>query len=307
MKTKTVAVLMGGRSAEREISLLTGQEIFQALGQAGYAAFKVEADESMWEILRAKRPDAVFIALHGRGGEDGTVQGMLELLGLPYTGSGVLASALGMNKTASKIMFQAANLDTPRFVAIGVGSEKEDLAEFLRETGYPVVVKPCREGSTIGLSVVESEEELPQALKLAATHDDQILVEEFVEGKEVTVGVLGNDEPTALPTLEISYKNKTYDYEAKYTAGMSEHIIPARIGPEQERKAKEMALAAHRALGCSGFSRVDLIVASDRMCVLEVNTIPGMTRLSLFPDAARAAGIEFPDLVSRIVGLALEK
>lgn len=307
MKAKKVAVLVGGRSTEREVSLLTGQEIYQALGQAGYAAFKVEADESMWETLRKKRPDVVFIALHGRWGEDGTVQGMLELLELPYTGSGVLASALGMNKTVSKTIFQAANIDTPRFTAIGGGSEKGSLAKFLKETGYPVVVKPCREGSTIGLSIVESEEGLPQALKLAGTYDDQILVEEFVEGKEVTIGVLGNDRPAALPSLEVYYKNRAYDYEAKYTAGMSEHIIPARIGPEQEKRAKEIALAAHEALGCRGFSRVDLIVASDRICVLEVNTIPGMTRLSLFPDAARAAGIEFPELVSRIVELALEK
>jgi D-alanine-D-alanine ligase len=307
MKAKRVAVLVGGRSAEREISLLTGEEIYQALTQAGYSAFKVEADDSVWESLKENKPDVVFIALHGRWGEDGTVQGMLELLGLPYTGSGVLASALGINKAVSKTIFQTANLDTPRFVVVRGARESENLGRFLEEKGYPVVVKPCREGSTIGLSVVEGKEGLAEALRLAAAYDNQIVVEEFVEGKEVTIGILGNDQLIAFPSLEICYRSKTYDYETKYTPGMSEHIIPARISQEQEKRAKEMALAVHQALGCRGFSRVDLIVAKDRICVLEVNTIPGMTSLSLFPDAARAAGIKFPELVSRIVELALEK
>lgn len=306
---KKVAVLIGGRSAEREISLLTGEEIYRALTQAGYSVFKVEADESMWEVLRNNKPDVVFIALHGRWGEDGTVQGMLELLGLAYTGSGVLASALGINKAMSKRIFRALNLDTPRFVSVKRQHKDKNqvLKQFLKEVGYPVVVKPCREGSTIGLSVIERGEEIVQALEQAFSYDDEAIVEEFAEGKEVTVGILGNDHPRVLPSLEIVYKKKTYDFEAKYTPGMSEHIIPARISKAQGKRAKELALAAHHALGCRGFSRVDFIVGRERIYILEVNTIPGMTSLSLFPDAARAAGIEFPQLVSRIVELALER
>lgn len=306
--SKRVAVLMGGRSAEREISLLTGEEIYKALLSSSYQALKIEADEMMWENLKKEKPDAVFIALHGRWGEDGTVQGMLEVLDIPYTGSGVLASALGIDKAISKLIFQAAGIETPRFVLLTREKRRSTKAmkEFISEVGFPLAIKPRREGSTIGLSIVRSQEEVDAALEKAFLYDDA-LIEEFIEGKEVTVGILGNEDLLALPSLEIDYDSEIYDFESKYTPGMSRHIIPARISKRQEKEIQELALAAHRALGCRGFSRVDLIVGKEKIVVLEVNTIPGMTSLSLFPDAARAAGIEFPQLISRIVELALEK
>ncbi len=305
---KRVAVLMGGRSAEREISLASGNEVLNALNSCGFYAFKVEANEQMWEILRKEKPDVVFIALHGRWGEDGTVQGMLEILDIPYSGSGVLASALGMDKAMSKLIFQAAGIETPRFVVVPRESKREkvSLNGFVSDVGFPLVIKPRREGSTIGLSIINNLDEVDKALEKAFAYDDA-LVEEFVKGKEVTVGILGNEDLLILPTVEITYDSEVYDFTSKYTPGMSTHIIPARIGKAQERKAQKLALDAYKALGCRGFSRVDLIVDKKRAVVLEINTIPGMTNLSLFPDAARAAGIEFPQLVSKIVKLALEK
>lgn len=308
---KRVAVLMGGRSAEREISLLTGEQIYQALIQKEYEAVRVDLGENVVQELMATKPDVVFIALHGRFGEDGTVQGLLEILGLPYTGSGVMASALGINKAMSKRLFQAAGIDTPSYMVIadrdyGTDGDKA-CRDIISTIGIPLVVKPAHEGSTIGMSVVREAEELRDALETAFTHDAEVVVEQFVEGVELTVGILGN-EPVALPTLEIVTKTDFYDYETKYTAGLSEHIIPARLPENQRLKAQEIAVSAHKALGCKGFSRVDIIVdPQGRNYVLEVNTIPGMTKLSLFPDAARAAGYDFPELISYIVELALEK
>ncbi|MDI6689951.1 MAG: D-alanine--D-alanine ligase [Actinomycetota bacterium] len=313
MNTKPkVAVLMGGRSAEREISIMTGEEIYKALVQKGYPAVKVYLDENVVENLKRERVDVVFIALHGRYGEDGTVQGMLEILGLPYTGSGVLASALGINKIMAKRIFKASGVNTADFCTISQEEYKKDPAsvreKLIGEISFPMVIKPAREGSTIGLSVVQKADQLHAALQDAFGYDEQLLVEKFIEGTEVTVGILGDKDPEALPTLEVISKKGIYDYQAKYTPGMSEHIIPARIPPEHQRAVQEMALKAHKALGCRGFSRVDTIVTREGIpYILEVNTIPGMTSLSLFPDAARAAGIPFPDLVSKIVEMALEK
>ncbi|MEW6189001.1 MAG: D-alanine--D-alanine ligase [Actinomycetota bacterium] len=313
MKTKPkVAVLMGGRSAEREISIMTGEEIYKALVQKGYPAVKVYLDENVVENLKREKVDVVFIALHGRYGEDGTVQGMLEILGLPYTGSGVLASALGINKIMAKRIFKASSVNTADFCTISQEEYKKDPTsvreKVIEEIGFPMVIKPAREGSTIGLSVVQKSDQLDAALQDAFEYDEQLLVEKFIEGTEVTVGILGDKDPEALPTLEIVSKKGIYDYQAKYTPGMSEHIIPARIPSEHRRAVQEMAIKAHKALGCRGFSRVDAIVTREGIpYILEVNTIPGMTSLSLFPDAARVAGIAFPDLVSRIVEMALEK
>jgi len=246
MKTKNkVAVLMGGRSAERKISLMTGNQIYEALIQKGYSAVKIDLDENVWENLKKAQPDVVFIALHGRFGEDGTVQGMLELLGIPYTGSGVLASALGINKIMAKRIFMAEGISTPKFKVLDKeefeheGPEKI-VDELEKAFGFPVVVKPCREGSTIGLSVVKEKEGLAEALLEAFKYDEELLIEQFIAGKEVTVGILGNRKPVALPTLEIVSKRELYDFEAKYTPGMSEHIIPARLPEEQQKKAQEI-------------------------------------------------------------------
>ena len=310
MEKRKIAVLMGGRSAEREISLKTGDQVIRALKKRGHEVVGVEVAENLVERLREEAPDVCFIALHGRFGEDGTIQGLLELLGVPYTGSGVLASALGMDKIVSKKVFVSDGIPTPGFActtrAIYMADARNEVDRILNEVGLPAVVKPAREGSTIGMTIIKEAGELLPALGLAFSHDKDVLVESFVGGIEVTVGILGN-EPEALPTLEVVTKTGLYDYETKYTPGLSEHIIPARIPDEHRVLAQDLAIKAHRALGCRGFSRVDLIF-DDRgnPFVLEVNTIPGMTELSLFPDAARSAGIEFDALVERIVELALE-
>lgn len=303
-----IAVLMGGRSAEREVSLNTGEQVIAALSERGADAFPVDpADPSFIDELRSRRPDVVFVCLHGRYGEDGTMQGLLELLGLPYVGSGVLASALAMDKVASKRMFAACGVPTPEYAVVrrGEGWSEEAL---VAAVGTRCVVKPASEGSAIGVSIVHEPGELEAAIAAALEHDDVALVERFVEGVEVTVGVLGTAQPFALPTLEIVPEHEFYDYESKYVPGMSRHIIPARISEAARERCADLAVAAHRALGCRGVSRTDIVVEpSGAAWVLEVNTIPGMTRTSLLPDAARAAGIEFPDLCALLVGYALDR
>lgn len=303
----SIAVLMGGRSAEREVSLNTGEQVMAALRERGAEAFALDPiDLSFIDELRAQRPDVVFVCLHGRYGEDGTVQGLLELLGLPYVGSGVLASALAMDKVASKHMFAACGVPTPEY-AVVVREEPWSVEELVAAVGERCVVKPASEGSAIGVSIVHELKELSGAVAAAFEHDDVVLVERFVDGVEVTVGVLGSARPFALPTLEIVPEHEFYDYESKYVPGMSRHIIPARIPETAQQRCAELAVAAHRALGCRGVSRTDIIVEPGGAAwVLEVNTIPGMTRTSLLPDAARAAGIEFPDLCALLVGYALE-
>lgn len=296
-----VAVLMGGKSAERDVSLVTGEQVARALQQKGYEVARLDLDDSLLDAVRTQQIDVVFIALHGRLGEDGTVQGMLEVLGIPYTGSGVLASALAMDKVAAKKVFSFEGISTPAFLALRRG-ESVGAKRLVAELGLPVVVKPSCEGSAIGVTVVREEAQLEPAIAEAMRCTDEVLFERYVEGTEITVGVLEGDGPEALPTLEIVPANEMYDYEAKYTPGMSEHIIPARIPEESRRRAQELAIRAHRALGCRGFSRVDFIVdTSGEPFLLEVNTIPGMTGTSLFPEAAKAAGIDFPDLVERLV------
>lgn len=302
-----VAVLMGGRSAEREVSLNTGAQVAAALEQAGHEVVRVDSGEPGFiAALQDARPDAVFVCLHGRFGEDGTVQGLLELLDLPYVGSGVLASALAMDKVMSKHFFAHEGIRTPAYVHVRRG-EAVDIDEVTRTLGSKTVVKPSNEGSAIGVTIAHEPAELPAALEEAFRFDDSVLIEQFVSGVEVTVGVIGNEDPIALPTLEIVPEHEFYDYESKYVPGMSAHIIPARISEEARAECQRLALVAHRALGCRGMSRADVIVDEQGVVqLLEVNTIPGMTATSLLPDAARAAGIEFPELCDRLVRLALE-
>jgi len=304
---RAVAVLMGGTSAEREVSLNTGAQVAAALRECGHTVTEIDtADLGFIEILRAGEFDVVFICLHGRFGEDGTVQGLLELLGLRYVGSGVLASALAMDKVMSKHVFVAEGLLTPPSVVVRA-SGPVDLDAIVATLGEKLVVKPVSEGSSVGMSIVHEASELPAALERAFAHDAVVLVERFVAGVEVTVGVVGNDEPVALPTLEIVPEHEFYDYESKYVPGMSRHIIPARVPAEIADECQRVALDVHRALGCRGISRSDTIVTdAGEVYLLEVNTIPGMTSTSLVPDAARAAGIEFPALCQRLVDLALE-
>ncbi len=301
-----VAVLMGGRSAEREVSLNTGTQVAAALATRGHDVLTIDsAGASFITQIQDATPDVVFICLHGRLGEDGTVQGMLELLDTPYIGSGVLASAMAMDKVVSKNTYIAHGISTPPFAVLRRGEEIDDAA--LADLGTRTVVKPACEGSAIGVHIIHDPAELPSAIEEAFTHDDRVLVEQFVEGVEVTVGVLGNDEPFALPTLEIVPAHEFYDYESKYVPGMSQHLIPANVSEALRLTCQAESVASHRALGCRGMSRTDTIVTpDDDVYVLETNTIPGMTSTSLLPDAARAAGIEFPDLCERLVIYALE-
>ena len=336
MKRK-VAVLMGGRSAERAVSLSTGQQILRALDPARYDVYALDtatgqaslplaangdvsvqtlttegtnapvtALTQLPQVSLEERPDVVVIALHGPGGEDGTVQGMLEVLGIPYTGSGVLASALAMDKVMSKRVLTSAGVRMPQDVTV-VRGEEDAARAALAQMPLPVIVKPSRQGSTIGMSVVRDRSDLPPALQLAFAHDDTALVEEFVAGTEITVPILGNKTLETLPIVEIVPSSGFYDYAAKYTSGATDEIVPARISPAAAHKARELALLCHRTLGCRGMSRTDMIVDAEGLVyVLEVNTIPGMTPTSLLPRSAEAAGLPFPALLDQLIALALE-
>ena len=305
-----LAVLRGGKSAERDVSLRSGAQVAKALRGRAHDVTEVDLDPSTWDALRDGGFECVFNALHGRLGEDGTVQGMLELLGLPYTGSGVLASALCMDKSRAGKVMAAAGLHVPEFeeLEINEGVAAEVVERLVARFGLPVVVKPAREGSTIGLTIAKDEDAVASGLVLAGRYDRRVLVQRFAVGTEITVGVLATPELQVLPTLEIVSENPVYDYDAKYTAGMSHHIIPARISEASRTAATEAAARAFTELGCSGMARVDIIVANDGApWVLEVNTVPGLTELSLLPDAARAAGISFDELCQRLVDHAVDR
>ena len=306
-----VAVLMGGMSAEREVSLKTGTKVVQALDPARYEVITVDPrprDEGCeWlETMAREQVDVAFIALHGRFGEDGTIQGLLELLGIPYTGSGVLSSALAIHKVRSKQIYRSAGIPTPESVELDRSMDAVAMREWMDNFPIPAVVKPSREGSTIGVTIVRSRDQMAPAVEMAFQHDASVLIERFVAGIEITASVLGNDHPQALPLIEIVPRSGFYDYEMKYTPGATEEIVPARISPEQTEQAQNLAIQAHLALGCRGVSRTDMIVAPDEIWVLETNTIPGMTETSLLPRAAAGAGISFTRLVERIIAHALE-
>ena len=301
LKKKRIGVLMGGLSAEREVSLISGKAILEALLSQGYEALAIEGDEKLPGRLEENRIEVAFIGLHGRLGEDGAVQGLLEVMRLPYTGSGILASALAMNKIASRKIFQHNGLPVPRHVALTRGKDPTDPAAW--PFPFPVVVKPCQEGSSVGVSIVSGAEKIPEALETAFAHDDEILVEEYIPGREIQVGIL-NDQ--ALGAIEIVPKRQFYDYETKYTDGLAEHRFPAPLPGEDYARALEISLKAHRALGCEGGTRVDLRYGekqgrAENIVVLEVNTLPGMTPLSLFPEIAKGTGLDFPHLVERIL------
>ena len=305
-----IALLRGGRSAERDVSLRSGAQVEKALAGRGHDVTGIDLDLQTWDMLRDGAFDCVFNALHGRLGEDGTVQGMLELLGLPYTGSGVLASALCMDKARANSVMAGAGLRVPEFeeMEIKEGVSADLVARLVHRFGLPLVVKPVREGSTIGLTIAHDADDVASGLVLAARYDRRVLVQRFAVGTEVTIGILATPDLQVLPTLEIVSDNPVYDYDAKYTAGKSHHIIPARI-PETARAAASAAAGtAFTVLGCSGMGRVDVIVdAEGTPWLLEVNTVPGLTELSLLPDAAKAAGIAFDELCQRLVDHAMRR
>lgn len=304
--SRRIGVLMGGLSAEREVSLRSGRAVCEALESKGYEAVPIDVDREVIGRLRELRIDLAFIALHGPYGEDGTVQGLLEMLGIPYTGSGVLASATAMDKIATKKLLAFDGLPTPAFRVIDA-RERGGAAGALAELGLPLVVKAPTQGSSIGVYIVEREEELQARVDEAAVFGPRILVEQFIPGTELTAAVLGNTKPVVLPLIEITSVTGKYDYESKYTPGMSDHIIPPRVSRAVQDAVSGYALRAYHSLGCRGFARVDFMVRSTEPYILEINTIPGLTDVSLFPDAARAAGLEFPELIEKLVQMALEK
>lgn len=302
---------MGGMSSEREISLRTGTAVYQALLTRGVKATPVDVDHHVAERLVQLKPDLCFIALHGRYGEDGCIQGLLEVLQLPYTGSGVLASAIAMNKTVTKQMFQSKQLPTPAYLELAASTCLQagwpiTIQQVQTKLKLPLVVKVPNQGSSIGVFFVHLWEELQPAIQQAFRYEPLVLLESMIAGRELTAAILGNDDPQILPLIEIQSKTGAYDYHAKYTPGMSDHLVPAALPPQVETQVKQVALGAYQALGCCGFARVDIMLDNDgQPWLLEVNTVPGMTSTSLFPDAARAAGIEFAELVEQIINLAL--
>jgi len=301
---KKIGVLMGGLSSEREVSVASGNAILEALKGKGYDAVAVDVGRDVGEQLRKSGVEVAFNGLHGKFGEDGAIQGLLEILGIPFTGSGILASAMGMNKIISKTVFKAYGLHVGPFMVVSAG-DKEPLTTAQMELGFPLVVKPSSEGSSVGVSVVNTGDELAPAVKLAFSYDREVLIEKYIRGMEVQVGVLGG---RALGAIEIVPKDVFYSYKAKYEQGMSEHFFPARVPEAVYKRTLDAGLAAHRALGCRGYSRVDFIIdAAGDPYILEVNTLPGMTATSLLPDIARGVGMSFPDLVEEILRLALQK
>ncbi|MBQ9068363.1 MAG: D-alanine--D-alanine ligase [Eggerthellaceae bacterium] len=309
-KTLHVAVIAGGTSEERDISLASGAGSQEALAEAGFHVTWLDParPEDMKQLVEGPY-DVAFLCMHGKGGEDGTMQGMLEILGIPYTGPGVWSSATAMDKVKSKVFYGRAGIPTPPSVALNAKEGALSLAAaFAQEHGWPIVVKPATEGSALGVCIVDSPDQLERALDEAFALDAEVLVERFVSGREITVAVLGNDEAFALPIIEIVPRNKFYDFESKYAPGGSQHLCPAPLGEELTEQAMNLALATHAALECRGVSRTDMIIDQDgSLWVLETNTLPGMTSTSLLPDAARAAGISFPELCTKLVEYALEE
>ncbi len=299
LKKMKIGVLMGGQSAEREVSLRSGAAVVKALKSRGYTVRALDAGADLYPLLKKEKIELAFIALHGGHGENGAVQGMLEIMGIPYTGSGVLASALAMDKEASKKIFLYHGIPVP---ACRIVRQQEFKARGFRlGTGFklPWVVKPATEGSSVGVEIVRNMDAAARAVKKAFAYGSAVVLEQYIRGKEVQIAIL-NDRP--IGGVEVRPSLEFYSYEAKYTAGLTEYVIPPALDSRTYKKAGEAALAAHRALGCCGATRVDLIVDDRKqLFVLEVNTIPGMTETSLLPKIAASAGLDFPRLIEKIM------
>jgi D-alanine-D-alanine ligase len=304
MKSKRVGILMGGSSAEREVSLRSGRTCARALEQAGHEVVRIELGEQgdPLDQLRRAGIDVAFLALHGRFGEDGCIQGLLELLGIPYTGSGVLESALAMDKLKSKELFRLHNVPTPQYYVFSSTTSRSNILETHGSFGFPAIVKPRREGSSIGISCADDEDSLVEAIRSASEHDRDVLVERFIRGKEITVGILNR---RVLGALEVAKKGGIYDFSAKHTPDMTEYHVPARLSPALYKNVLLLAERAADAVGVSGAVRVDLIVTENQNeYVLEVNSLPGMTPASLLAKIAEAAGFGFVELCDAILSSA---
>lgn len=305
MEFGRIGVLCGGPSSEREISLCSGEEVYRALKERGYEVFLIDAVDDVERKIQKAKISVAFIALHGRFGEDGTIQKILESLEVPYTGSGVEASALAMDKLRAKKIFLEAGIPTPVFEVICLPDLRGSTEPPIPRLKPPFIVKPTQEGSTIGVSIVRCQKDFARALETAFNYGEKVLVEDFVEGREVTAAIVGDRECRVLPLIEIVPQDEIFSYHSKYSPKGASHIIPPRLGRDIQREIEEVSLRAHRVLGCEGFSRVDLMVSTEGdPYVLEVNTIPGLTRVSLVPEAARAAGMSLGDLCIELLELA---
>ena len=310
MKEK-ILVLMGGISTEREISLKSGNAVAKALKEADYEVETLDIQPDNISKITEIKPDAVYLALHGKGGEDGCIQGMLEWMGIPYTGPGVAASAVCMDKSLTKKILLQCGIPTPKSVEY----TKEQCTdtdkvtkELISQLGIPMVLKSPCQGSSIGVVIVRDEASIADAMDEIFKYGDVLLAEQFVSGTEISVPVVGNDTQEVFPIIEIVPTSEFYDFRSKYTPGMSQHIIPARISKEASEKVNRLAAEVYKKTGCRGVSRIDFIVdENDNPFVIEINTLPGMTETSLVPDSAKHAGISFPQLVDKIVKLALER
>ena len=302
LTTARIGVLMGGTSAEREVSLRSGKAVCRALIRRGYQAVAIDAAQDVPGALRAKKVEMVFLALHGRGGEDGTMQGLLEVMKMPYTGSGVRASAVAMHKAATKTLLAAHHIPVPSGTVVHAAARSATLPAKSR---FPLVVKPASEGSTIGVSILRRPSDWKSALRAAHAHDLEAVVETFIPGRELTVSVL---DGKALPAVEIQPKSGFYNYAAKYTKGQSRYLCPAPLSLRLQRRMNDLAVSAYAILGCEGAVRVDFrLTPRGTPYVLEVNTIPGMTETSLLPMAAAQAGLDYDQLTERILCSAVRR
>ncbi len=307
-KKITIALLSGGTSSERKVSLNSGKQVLEALDKTRYNVFRYDPKTDMARILAdAPRIDFALVILHGTNGEDGTVQGFLDLLNIPYQCAGPLGSSVAMNKLASKYLYEQSNIPVPAYLSFK-RNETIDSDDCIRRLGLPLVVKPVSGGSSIGMTICRKSDDLSKAFVKAFEQDDTILLEEYISGTEITGGVIGNNRLQALPIVEIVPKKNHdfFDYTAKYTAGETAEICPAKINENLSKKAQQLAEKAHHALFCKGYSRTDMIIKKDEIYVLETNTIPGMTPESLLPLAARTAGMDFTQLLDRLIELGLE-
>jgi D-alanine-D-alanine ligase len=312
MKPK-IAVLMGGRSLERSVSLKSGKRVARALESRGYEVISLDVDETLVPRILSDKPDLVYIALHGKYGEDGTIQELLDIIDVPYTGPGPMPSMIGFNKVLSKELFRAHGIPTPRYYTLSSSTlEEMGASELLgyawEKLGAPLVVKPAAQGSALGVRIVEKWEDLSGALVAALGYDDRVILEEYIKGREVAVSVIGTETPETLPVVEVVPGSGFFDFESRYTPGETDYFIPARLDPGVTAEVERIALATHELLRCKGLSRVDIIVGDDNVpYVLELNISPGMTETSLLPLAAEAAGMPFEDLVEKLVAFALQK
>ncbi|HGY11015.1 MAG TPA: D-alanine--D-alanine ligase [Desulfobacterales bacterium] len=309
MKKTRLALLSGGVSSEREVSLSSGKQVFAALDKDKYDITLYDPKTDLKQlVIDADKIDAALIILHGPFGEDGTVQGLLDLLNIPYQGAGVIGSAMAMNKLVAKRLYDGAKIPTPSYLCFSM-SEKIDLSKVVGTLDLPVVVKPACAGSSVGMTIVKEKKDLEDAVKFGFEHDDSIILEKYIKGIELTCGVLGNDELEALPVIEIipGEGHEFFDYKAKYVAGETTEICPARIDEATTKKVQDLAVKAHQALFLKGYSRTDFIFSNNELTVLETNTIPGMTATSLYPQSAQEAGYSFTKLLDRLIQLSIQE